>query len=81
MRHRQAAPRTSIKYSLFAHGKFFYEGHLGEPNYKRAYSHLSQSAKMHYEEQGMNKEPLQAEYILLDGIGAGDELSMTLLIE
>jgi len=29
----------------------------------------------------MNKEPLQAEYILLDGIGAGDELSMTLLIE
>ena len=54
---------------------------MGEPNYKRAYSHLSQSAKMHYEEQGMYKEPLQAEYILLDGIGAGDELSMTLLIE
>jgi len=54
---------------------------LGEPNYKRAYSHLSQSAKMHYEEQDMNKEPLQVETILLDGIGAGDELSMTLLIE
>ena len=36
---------------------------------------------MHYEGQGMNKEPLQAETILLDGIGAGDELSITLLIE
>ena len=54
---------------------------MGEPNYKRAYSHLSQAAKMHYKGQGMNKEPLQAETILLDGIGAGDELSMTLLIE
>jgi len=54
---------------------------LGEPNYKRAYSHLSQAAKMHYEGQGINKEPLRAEYILIDGIGAGDELSMTLLIE
>ncbi len=54
---------------------------MSKPNYKRAYSHLSQTAKMHYEEQGMNKEPLQVETILLDGIGAGDELSMTLLIE
>ncbi len=54
---------------------------MGEPNCELAYSHLSQAAKMHYEEQGMNKEPLQAETILLDGIGAGDELSMTLLIE
>jgi TPR repeat protein len=70
----------------------YYEGYLGEPNYKRAYLHLSQAAKMgllnrpliakmHYEGQGMDKEPLQAEYILLEGIGAGDDLSKILLIE
>ncbi|MCH8262968.1 MAG: hypothetical protein IIA77_07995 [Proteobacteria bacterium] len=54
---------------------------MGEPNYKRAYSHLSQAAKMHYKEQGMNKEPLQAETIQLEDIDVGDELSRTLLIE
>jgi len=70
----------------------FYEGHLGKPNYKRAYLHLSQAArmgllnrplfaKMYYQGQGMDKEHLQAEYILLEGIDAGDELSKILLIE
>jgi TPR repeat protein len=70
----------------------YYEGHLGEPDYKRAYLHLSRAAKMgllnrplfatmHYQGQGVEKEPLQAEYILLEGIKAGDETSKTLLIE
>ena len=31
--------------------------------------------------QGVEKEPLQAEYILLEGISAGDEISRALLIE
>ena len=70
----------------------YYEGHLGEPDYSRAYLHLSQAArmgllnrplfaKMHYEGQGVEKEPLQAEVILLDGIESGDDLSRKLLIE
>ena len=70
----------------------YYEGHLGEPDYSRAYLHLSQAArmgllnrplfaKMHYEGQGVEKEPLQAEVILLDGIKSGDDSSRKLLIE
>ena len=70
----------------------YYEGHLGEPDYKRAYLHLSRAARMglfnrplfatmHYQGQGVEKEPLQAEYILLEGIKAGDETSKALLIE
>ncbi len=70
----------------------YYEGHLGEPDYSRAYLHLSQAAKMgllnrplfakmHYEGQGVEQEPLQAEIILLDGIASGDDLSRQLLIE
>ena len=70
----------------------YYEGHLGEPDYKRAYLHLSQAArmgllnrplfaKMYYQGQGIEKEPLQAEYILQEGIKAGDGASKTLLIE
>jgi len=70
----------------------YYEGHLGEPDYSRAYLHLSQAArmgllnrplfaKMHYQGQGVDKEPLQAEYILQEGIKAGDETSKALLIE
>ncbi len=70
----------------------YYEGHLGEANYSRAYLHLSQAArmgllnrplfaKMHYYGQGVDKEPLQAEYILQEGIKAGDEASGALLIE
>jgi uncharacterized protein len=70
----------------------YYEGHLGEPDYNRAYLHLSQAArmgllnrplfaKMHYEGQGVDKEPMQAEAILLDGVDAKDDLSKTLLIE
>ena len=70
----------------------YYEGHLGEPDYSRAYLHLSQAArmgllnrpllaKMHYEGQGVEKEPLQAEYILLEGVESGDNLSRQLLIE
>ncbi len=70
----------------------YYEGHLGEPNYSRAYLHLSQAAKMgllnrplfakmHYQGQGVEKEPLQAEYILQEGIKSGDEASKVLLIE
>jgi len=70
----------------------YYEGHLGEPDYSRAYLHLSQAArmgllnrrlfaKMHYQGQGVDKEPLQAEYILQEGIKAGDETSKALLVE
>lgn len=70
----------------------YYEGHLGTPDYRRAYLHLSQAtrmglinrpmlATMHYEGQGVEKEPLQAEVILLEGIKAGDDLSLQLLIE
>ncbi len=70
----------------------YYEGHLGEPDYSRTYLHLSQAvrmgllnrplfAKMHYEGQGVEKEPLQAEIILLDGIKSGDDSSRKLLIE
>lgn len=70
----------------------YYEGHLGTPDYRRAYLHLSQAARMglinrpllaamHYSGQGVEKEPLQAENILLDGINSGDELSRQLLIE
>ena len=70
----------------------YYEGHLGEPDYSRAYLHLSQAAKMgllnrslfakmHYQGQGVDKEPLQAEYILQEGIKSGDETSKALLIE
>ncbi len=70
----------------------YYEGHLGEPNYKLAYLHLSQAARMgllnrplfakiHYLGQGVEKEPLAAESILLDGIASGDTLSRELLIE
>jgi TPR repeat protein len=70
----------------------YYEGHLGEPDYKRAYLHLSRAAKMgllnrplfakmHYQGQGVEIEPLQAEYILQEGIKAGDETSKALLIE
>ena len=70
----------------------YYEGHLGEPDYSRAYLHLSQAArmgllnrplfaKMHYEGQGVEKEPLQAEVILLNGIKSGDDSSSKLLIE
>jgi hypothetical protein len=36
---------------------------------------------MHYEGQGVEKEPLQAEYILLEGVESGDNLSRQLLIE
>ncbi len=32
-------------------------------------------------EQGVEKEPLQAECILLEGISTGDEISRALLIE
>ncbi len=70
----------------------YYEGHLGEPDYSRAYLHLSQAArmgllnrplfaKMHYQGQGVEKEPLQAEYILQEGVKAGDETSKALLVE
>lgn len=70
----------------------YYEGHLGEPDYSRAYLHLSQAARMgllnrplfaqmHYQGQGVEKEPLQAEYILLEGIKAGDKISRALLVE
>ena len=70
----------------------YYEGHLGEPDYDRAYLHLSQAARMgllnrplfaqmHYQGQGVEKEPLQAEYILQEGIKAGDETSKALLVE
>ena len=70
----------------------YYEGHLGEPDYSRAYLHLSQAvrmglinrtlfAKMHYEGQGVEKEPLQTEIILPDGIKSGDDVSRQLLIE
>ncbi len=70
----------------------YYEGHLGEPDYNRAYLHLSQAArmgllnrplfaKMHYHGQGVEKEPWQAEYILQEGVKAGDETSKNLLIE
>jgi TPR repeat protein len=70
----------------------YYEGHLGTPDYKRTYLHLSQAArmgllnrplfaKMHYAGQGVEKEPLQAENILLDGIKSGDDLSKQLLLE
>jgi TPR repeat protein len=70
----------------------YYEGHLGEPDYGRAYLHLSQAARMgllnrplfaqmHYQGQGVEKEPLQAEYILQEGIKAGDETSKAMLIE
>jgi len=70
----------------------YYEGHLGEPDYSRAYLHLSQAArmgllnrplfaKMHYQGQSVDKEPLQAEYILQEGIKAGDEASKALLLE
>ncbi len=70
----------------------YYEGHLGKPDYSRAYLHLSQAArmgllnrplfaKMHYHGQGVEKEPWQAEYILQEGVKAGDEASKNLLIE
>jgi TPR repeat protein len=70
----------------------YYEGHLGKPDYSRAYLHLSQAARMgllnrplfaqmHYQGQGVEKEPLQAEYILQEGIKAGDETSKALLVE
>lgn len=70
----------------------YYEGHLGEPNYKLAYLHLSQAARMgllnrplfakiHYLGLGVEKEPLTAESILLDGVASGDDLSRKLLLE
>lgn len=70
----------------------YYEGHLGEPDYSRAYLHLSRAAKMgllnrpllakmHYQGQGVEREPLIAEDILIAGINSGDDLSWQLLIE
>jgi len=70
----------------------YYDGHLGVPDYSRASLHLSQGArmgllnralfaKMHYDDHVLDRELLEAEYILQEGIKAGDGASKTLLIE